>query len=56
MNDIASAIIKPALEEIFLTGWDHFRVILFFRTLRLRKNNNCGGSACRAYRLHVQRG
>jgi LuxR family maltose regulon positive regulatory protein len=29
MNDIASAIIKPSLEEIFLTGMEHCRVILF---------------------------
>jgi len=29
MSDNASVIIKPALEEIFLTGWEHCRVILF---------------------------
>lgn len=29
MSDIASAIIKPSLEEIFLAGWEHCRVILF---------------------------
>lgn len=29
MSDIASVIIKPSLEEIFLTGWEQFRVILF---------------------------
>lgn len=29
MSDIAPIIIKPALEEIFLTGWEHCRVILF---------------------------
>ncbi|BAK97802.1 putative LuxR family transcriptional regulator [Oscillibacter valericigenes Sjm18-20] len=29
MSDSASAIIKPSLEEIFLTGWEHCRIILF---------------------------
>ena len=29
MRDSASVIIKPPLEEIFLTGWEHCRVILF---------------------------
>ncbi|MEA4932465.1 MAG: LuxR C-terminal-related transcriptional regulator [Lawsonibacter sp.] len=29
MSDIASAIIKPSLKEIFLTGWEQCRVILF---------------------------
>jgi LuxR family maltose regulon positive regulatory protein len=29
MSDNASAIIKPSLKEIFLTGWEHCRVILF---------------------------
>ncbi|MEA4954535.1 MAG: LuxR C-terminal-related transcriptional regulator [Pseudoflavonifractor sp.] len=29
MSDIASVIIKPSLEEIFLTGFEHCRVILF---------------------------
>ncbi|WP_293009402.1 MULTISPECIES: LuxR C-terminal-related transcriptional regulator [unclassified Oscillibacter] len=29
MSDIASVIIKPSLEEIFLTSWEHCRVILF---------------------------
>lgn len=29
MSDIASVIIKPALKEIFLTSWEHCRVILF---------------------------
>jgi len=29
MGDNASAIIKPSLKEIFLTGWEHCRVILF---------------------------
>ncbi|MDD3228678.1 MAG: hypothetical protein PHE09_05600 [Oscillospiraceae bacterium] len=29
MSDIASVIIKPSLEEMFLTGWDHCRVIFF---------------------------
>ena len=29
MGDSASVIIKPSLKEIFLTGWEHCRVILF---------------------------
>jgi len=29
MGENASVIIKPSLEEIFLTGWEHCRVILF---------------------------
>ncbi|MEA4932625.1 MAG: helix-turn-helix transcriptional regulator, partial [Lawsonibacter sp.] len=29
MSDNASVIIKPALEEIFMTGWEQCRVILF---------------------------
>ncbi len=29
MGDSASAIIKPSLKEIFLTGWEYCRVILF---------------------------
>ena len=29
MSDIASVIIKSSLEEIFLTGWEQCRVILF---------------------------
>lgn len=29
MRGNASVIIKPSLEEIFLTGWEHCRVILF---------------------------
>lgn len=29
MRDIAAVIIKPSLKEIFLTGWEHCRVILF---------------------------
>lgn len=29
MSDNASVIIKPSLEEIFLTGWDHYSVIFF---------------------------
>lgn len=29
MSDIASIIIKPSLEETFLIGWEHCRVILF---------------------------
>lgn len=29
MSDIASVIIKPSLKEIFLTGWENCRVILF---------------------------
>ncbi|WP_312612149.1 LuxR C-terminal-related transcriptional regulator [Oscillibacter sp.] len=29
MNDSASVIIKPSLEEAFTTGWEHCRVILF---------------------------
>jgi len=29
MSNITSVIIKPSLEEIFLTGWEHYRIILF---------------------------
>lgn len=29
MSDNASVIIKPSLEEMFLAGWEHCRVILF---------------------------
>ncbi|MET0017036.1 LuxR C-terminal-related transcriptional regulator [Oscillibacter sp.] len=29
MGDSATAIINPSLKEIFLTGWEHCRVILF---------------------------
>lgn len=29
MSNINSIIIKPSLEEIFLTGWENYRIILF---------------------------
>ncbi len=45
MSDSASFIIKPSLEEVFLTGWEHCRVFLFSAPLRLRQDHNGVGAA-----------